>query len=69
VPDDSVGTDVRVRRAAEAISKRSREDAVVRSQEAERDNDVGFVLNRLRNVYTHLRLPLLAATLARESGR
>jgi hypothetical protein len=60
---------VRVRRAAEAISKRSREDAVGRSQEAARDNDVGFVLNRLRNVYKHRRLPLLAATLAREGGR
>jgi hypothetical protein len=60
--DDSLGTSVR--RAAEAISKRSREDAVGRSQEAERDNDVGFVLNRLRNVYKHRRLPLLAATLA-----
>ncbi len=59
---------VRVRRAAEAISGRSR-DAVGRSQEAERDNDVGFVLNRLRNVYKHRRLPLLAATLAREGGR
>jgi hypothetical protein len=69
VPDDSVGTAVRVRRAAEAISGRSREDAVGRSQEAERDNDVGFVLNRLRNVYKHRRLPLLAATLAREGGR
>jgi hypothetical protein len=68
VPDDSVGTAVRVRRAAEAISKRSREDAVGRSQEAERDNDVGFVLNR-RNVYKHRRLPLLAATLAGEGGR
>jgi len=45
-----------------------REDAVGRSQEAERDNDVGFVLNRLRNVYQHGRLPL-AATLAREGGR
>jgi hypothetical protein len=67
VPDDSLGT--AVRRAAEAISKRSREDAVGRSQEAERDNDVGFVLNRLRNVYEHRRLPLLAATLAREGGR
>jgi hypothetical protein len=64
VPDDSLGTAVRVRRAAEAISGRSREDAVGRSQEAERDNDVGFVLNRLRNVYKHRRLPLLAATLA-----
>jgi hypothetical protein len=62
------GTAVRVRRAAEAISGRSREDAVGRSQEAERDND-GFVLNRLRNVYKHRRLPLLAATLAREGGR
>ena len=60
---------VRVRRAVEAISGRSREDAVGRSQEAERDNDVGFVLNRLRNVYKHRRLPLLAATLAREGGR
>ena len=40
-----------------------------RSQEAERDNDVRFVLNRLRNVYKHRRLPLLAATLAREGGR
>jgi hypothetical protein len=67
VPDDSLGT--AVRRAAEAISKRSREDAVGRSQEAERDNDVGFVLNRLRNVCKHRRLPLLAATLAREGGR
>jgi hypothetical protein len=38
-------------------------------QDAERDNDVGFVLNRLRNVYMHRRLPLLAATLAREGGR
>jgi hypothetical protein len=57
------------RRAAEAISKRSREDAVGRSQEAERDNDVGFVLNRLRNVYKHRGLPLLAAMLARECGR
>ena len=66
VPDDSLGT--AVRRAAEAISKRSREDAVGRSQEAERDNDVGFVLNRLRNVCKHRRLPL-AATLAREGGR
>jgi hypothetical protein len=37
-----------------------------RSQEAERDNEVGFVLNRLRNVYKHRRL---AATLAREGGR
>jgi hypothetical protein len=69
VPDDSLGTAVRVRRAAEAISGRSREDAVGRSQEAERDNDVGFVLNRLRHVYKHRRLPLLAATLAREGGR
>jgi hypothetical protein len=69
VPDDSLGTAVRVRRAAEAISGRSREDAVGRSQEAERDNDVGFVLNRLRNVCKHRRLPLLAATLAREGGR
>jgi hypothetical protein len=68
-PDDSLGTAVRVRRAAEAISGRSREDAVGRSQEAERDNDVGFVLNRLRHVYKHRRLPLLAATLAREGGR
>jgi hypothetical protein len=67
VSDDSLGT--AVRRAAEAISKRSREDAVGRSQEAERDNDVGFVLNRLRNVYKDRRLPLLAATLAREGGR
>jgi len=47
----------------------ARRDAVGRSQEAERDNDVGFVLNRLRNVYKHRRLPLLAATLAREGGR
>jgi hypothetical protein len=39
------------------------------TQEAERDNDVGFVLNRLRNVYKHRRRPLLAATLAREGGR
>jgi hypothetical protein len=39
------------------------------SQEAERDNEVGFVLNRLRNVYKDRRLPLLAATLAREGGR
>ena len=31
--------------------------------------DVGFVLNRLWNVYKHRRLPLLAATLAREGGR
>ena len=54
---------------AEVISGRSREDAVGRSQEAEGDNDVGFVLNRLRNVYKHRRLPLLAATLAREGGR
>jgi hypothetical protein len=54
---------------AEAISGRSREDAVGRSQEAERDNDVGFVLNRLPNVYKHRRLSLLAATLAREGGR
>ena len=54
---------------AEVISGRSREDAVGRSQEAERDNDVGFVLNRLWNVYKHRRLPLLAATLAREGGR
>jgi hypothetical protein len=30
---------------------------------------VGFVLNRLRNVYKHRRLPLLAATIAREGGR
>ena len=58
-----------VRRAAEAISGRSRGDAVGRSQEAERDNDVGFVLNRLRNVYKHRRRPLLAARLAREGGR
>jgi len=57
------------RSSAEAISKRSREDAVGRSQEAERDNDVGFVLNRLRNVYKHRRRPLLAARLAREGGR
>jgi|SRR5215204_2956306 len=57
-----------VRRAAEAISGRSRGDAVGRSQEAERDND-GFVLNRLWNVYKHRRLPLLAATFAREGGR
>jgi hypothetical protein len=69
VPDDSLGTAVGVRRAAEAISKRSREDAVGRSQEAERDNDVGFVLNRLRNVYKHRRLPLLAARSPREGGR
>jgi hypothetical protein len=48
------------------ISERSREDAVGRSQEAERDNDVSFVLNRLRNVYWHRRRPLLAARLARE---
>jgi hypothetical protein len=67
VPDDSLVT--AVRQAAEAISKRSREDAVGRSQEAERDNDVGFFLNRLRNVYEHRRLPLLPATLAREGGR
>jgi hypothetical protein len=45
------------------------EDAVGRSQEAERDNDVGLVLNTLRNVYKHRRLPLLAATLACEGGR
>jgi hypothetical protein len=65
VPDDSLGTAVRVRRAAKVISGRSREeDAVGRSQEAERDNGVGFVLNRLRNVYKHRRLPLLAAMLA-----
>ena len=63
----SLGT--AVRRAAEAISGGSMEDAVGRSEEAERDNDVGFVLNRLRNVYRHRRLPLLAATLAREGGR
>jgi hypothetical protein len=69
VPDDSPGTAVRVRRAAEAISGRSREDAVGRSQEAERDSDVGFVLNRLLNVYKHRRLSLLAATLAPEAGR
>ena len=69
VPDDSLGTAVRVRRAAEAISGGSREDAVGRSQEAARDNDVGFVLTGLRNVYKHRRLPLLAATLAREGGR
>src|SRR5829696_4017866 len=50
-PDDSLG--IAVRRAAEAISKRSREDAVGRSREAERDNDVGLVINRLRNVYRH----------------
>lgn len=61
---------VRVRRAADGISGGSREDAVGRSQEAERDHDVGFVLNRLRNVYyKHRRLTLLAATLAREGGR
>ena len=65
--DDSLGT--AVRRAAEAISGRSREDTVGRSPEAEKDNDVGFVLNRLRNVYRHRRLPLLAARLAREGGR
>ena len=59
VPDDSLGTAARVRRAAEAISKRSREHAVGRSQEAE----------RLRNVYKHRGLALLAATLAREGGR
>jgi hypothetical protein len=64
VPDDSLG--IAVRRAAEAISKRLRQDAVGRSQEAERDNDVSFVLNRLRNVYWHRRRPLLAARLARE---
>jgi hypothetical protein len=69
VSDDSLGTAVRVRRAAVAISGRSREDAVDRSQEAVGDNDGGFVLNRLRNVYKHRRLPLLAATLAREGGR
>ena len=63
------GTAVRIRRAAEAISNRSREDAVGRSQEAERNNDVGFVLKRLRNVYKHRRVPLLAATLAGEGGR
>jgi len=46
----------------------AREDAVGRSREAERDNGVGFVLNRLWNVYEHRRLPL-AATLARAGGR
>jgi hypothetical protein len=68
VPDDSLGTAVCVRRAAEASSRRSREDVVGRSQKAERGNDVGFVLNRLRNVYKHRRL-LLAAILPREGGR
>ena len=48
VADDSLGT--AVRRAAEAIGGGSREDAVGRSQQAARDNDVGFVLNRLRNL-------------------
>jgi hypothetical protein len=47
----------------------ARRDAVGRSQEAERDNDVGFGLNRLWNAYKHRRLPLLAATRAREGGR
>ena len=42
VPDDSVGT--AFRRAAEATSGRSREDAVGRSQE-EAGRDVGFVLS------------------------
>jgi hypothetical protein len=32
-------------------------------------NDVGLVLNRLRNVYKHRRLSLLAAMLAREGSR
>jgi hypothetical protein len=63
----SLGT--AVHRAAEAISKRSREDDVARSPEAERDKDLGFVLNRLRNVYKRRRLPLLAAMLAHEGGR
>jgi hypothetical protein len=67
VPDDSLGTAVRERLRRSADDRW--EDAVGRSQEAERDNDVGFVLNRLRNVFEHRRLPLLAATLAREGGR
>ena len=66
-PDDSLGT--AVRRATVALSKRSREDALGRSQEAEKDNDVGFVLDKLRNVYEHRRLPPLAATLALEGAR
>ena len=53
----------------EQTDGRSRENAVGRSQEAERDNDVGFVLNRLRNVDKLRRLPRLAATPAREGGR
>ena len=44
---------------AEAATRRSGEDAVVRSQETERDNDVGFVLNTLWNVDKHRRLPAL----------
>ena len=53
----------------EISSNEAARPAARTSQEAERDNDVGFVLNRLRNVYKHRRLPLLAATLAREGGR
>jgi hypothetical protein len=50
------------------IERRSREAAVGRFQEAERDNGVGFAPNRLWNVYKRRRLPL-AAPLAREGGR
>ena len=58
-----------VRRAAEAISGRSREDAVGRSQEVERDNDVGIVLNRLRNVYKHRRHLCWRPRLPAKAGR
>jgi hypothetical protein len=51
------------------LSADNREDAVGRSQEAETDDDVGFVLNRLWDVYKHRRRPVLTATLAREGGR
>ena len=43
-------------------------DAVGRCRRL-KDTDVGFVLTRLRDVYKHRRMPLLAAPLACEGGR
>jgi hypothetical protein len=63
---DPLGT--AVRRAAEAISVRSREDAVGRSQEAERDNEVGSSSTAAECLPAPT-LPLLAAPLAPEGGR
>ena len=65
---DPLGTAVRVRRAVEAISGRSREDAVGLTREAERDNDVGSSSTAAECLPAPT-LPLLAAPLAPEGGR